>query len=105
MKFDLEKFKSMLKLANDPKYPYSMHEATDLIIMAGHAANRIEELESLLVESKAISLHNFQRYQAAIGEGHISNMDHRISWDGLSEERRKAIMEVHREMLHMEGKL
>jgi len=68
-------------------------------------AKRIKELEDLLCEAEAISLHNFQRYQAAIEEDHISGFDHRIGWSDLSEEQRKAIIEVHREMLHAEGKL
>ena len=69
------------------------------------ALDRIAELERLLVESEAISLHNFRRYGAAIGEGHISNMDHRIGWSDLPEEQRKAIIESHRYLLKCEGKL
>jgi hypothetical protein len=69
------------------------------------AIERIEELERLLVESEAVSLHNFRRYMTVIGEGHISNMDHKIGWSDLPEEQRKAILEVHREMLRVGGKL
>ena len=65
----------------------------------------IDKLREELCEAEAISLHNFRRYEAAIGEGHISGFDHRIGWSDLPEERRKAIIEVHREMLHAEGKL
>lgn len=69
------------------------------------ALDRITELEGIVVEERAISIHNFQRYEAAIGEGHISGFDHRQGWDDMPEEQRKAIIEIHREMLHKEGKL
>jgi hypothetical protein len=65
----------------------------------------IDKLRDQLCEAEAISLHNFRRYQAAIGEGHIVGFDHRIGWSDLPEDRRKAIIEVHREMLRVEGKL
>jgi hypothetical protein len=65
----------------------------------------IDKLRDQLCESEAISLHNFQRYQAAIDESHIVGFDHRIGWSDLPEDRRKAIIEVHREMLRVEGKI
>jgi hypothetical protein len=65
----------------------------------------IDKLREELCESEAISLYNFQRYEAAIGEGHIAGFDHRIGWSDLPEDRRKAIVEVHREMLRVGGKL
>jgi hypothetical protein len=74
------------------------------------ALDRIEELEGMVIEERAIAIHNFQRYEAirdAVERGEVEweRYTERPAWSDLPEEQRKAIIEVHREMLHMEGKL
>ena len=131
LKFDAEKAREDLKEGNKPKNDYWEPTSRVMTIHMPAALERIAELEVCLKENKkrwlawmdttdqqiidrlrehlceaeAISLHNFQRYQAAIGEGHIQGFDHRIGWSDLPEEQRKAIVESHRYMLECEGKL
>jgi len=109
VKFDLKDIirrKEDMESRSYPTYPDERNDiAEDALQMLLPALARIEDLESRLCESEAISHHNFQRYEAAIGEGHIAGFDHRVGWSDLPEERRNAIIEVHREMRHCEGKL
>jgi hypothetical protein len=104
LKFDMEKANELCdRYKNWKGDPETNLEEAALLLPS--ALDRITELEGLLCEAEAISLHNFQRYQAAIGEGHIVGFDRRIGWSDLPEERRTAIIEVHRDMLKCEGKL
>jgi hypothetical protein len=112
MALDLKDAKDIIRRKEDRysrSYQKSPEELFDIgldaLALLPPMVERITELESMLCESEAISLHNFQRYEAAICKGHIANMDHRIGWSDLPEEQRKVIIEVHRKMLHMEGKI
>jgi hypothetical protein len=67
----------------------------------------IEKLQDDLCEAEAISLHNYKRYDEC-REAALAGRDvwkESPSWDDLPDEQRKAIIEVHREMLRVEGKL
>jgi hypothetical protein len=110
MKFDLEKFREMITLANDPGYAISMHEITDTIIMARKALDRMAELEGHLAESEARSLLNFQRYEAlrdAIESGKLEweRWTERPSWDDLPDEEKAIRIDFARRGLQAEGKL
>lgn len=119
LKFDMQKARTEKRVTEiyDHLYPAALDRISELeAIVAENKIRwtawmnttdqkRIEKLEGTLCESEAISLHNFRRYEAAIGEGHIAGFDHRVGWDRLPEDQRKAIIEVHREMLQHEGKI
>lgn len=115
MTFDLEKATDIIRRKEDgesrsyPTYPDERNDiAEDALQMLLPALARIKELESLLCESDAISLHNFQRYEAMLPDGKHSCHDRemaKIGWSDLPEGRRKAIIEAHREMLQHGGKL
>ena len=66
--------------------------ANELQLICDAHTKRICELERLLCIESAISLHNFRRYEAAMGCG-PEGFDPYISWDDLPEEQRKAIIE------------
>jgi hypothetical protein len=134
LKFDMPKAKAILnRMRGGIKTPPETN-SEELGLMMPAAIERIESLEACLIENKkrwaawmdttdqqiidklrdrlceseAISLHNFQRYEAMLPDGGHSCMDReqaKLSWDDLPEEQRKAIIEVHREMLKCEGKI
>lgn len=111
LKFDMVEAKDIAtKLSSKDEYIDYDYQQGRAAAMLPAAIDRIEELERLLCIESAISLHNFQRYEAlkaAIGEGRTEREQYTEmpSWDDLPEEQRKAIIEVHREMLRVEGKL
>jgi hypothetical protein len=119
LKFDMQKARAEKRVTEiyDHLYPAALERIAELEACLIENKKRwaawmattdqviIDKLRDQLCESEAISLHNFQRYQAAIDESHIVGFDHRIGWSDLPEDRRKAIVEVHREMLKCEGKI
>jgi hypothetical protein len=68
--------------------------------MLPDAIARIEELEKLLIESEAISLCNFQRYEKAVCDAVVSP-----AWSDLPEEERAIRLEMSMKMLKCEGKI
>lgn len=122
MTFDLEKARSEKRVTEiyDHLYPAALARIEELEACLIENKKRwaawmdttdqqiIDKLREELCEAEAISLHNFKRYEAMLPDGRHSCYDRemaKIGWDDLPEEQRKAIIDVHREMLQHEGKL